>query len=105
VTDREVVPGCAQVRTKCTKKTSVGLWGQSRDPRELPGVTGPSHGVLHLVSEPTLAVTRACAGQVRGHGVRRGTCAGTRHIDVSKRGRSWTGVDRRGRRSSKGVSV
>jgi hypothetical protein len=71
-------------------------------------VKGPGHGVvrvLHLVSEPTLAVTRACAGQGRGHGVRRGTCAGTGRMDVSKRGSSWTGVDRRGRRSSKGVSV
>jgi hypothetical protein len=26
----------------------------------------------------------------------------TRHIDVAKRGGSWIGVDRRGRRSSKG---
>ncbi|TVU49074.1 hypothetical protein EJB05_00365, partial [Eragrostis curvula] len=29
VTDREVVPGCARVRTKCAEKTGVGLWGQS----------------------------------------------------------------------------
>jgi hypothetical protein len=42
VTDREVDPGCARVRTKCAEKTSVGLWGQSRDPIELPGVTGPA---------------------------------------------------------------
>ena len=34
--------GCARVRTKCVEKTNVGLWGQSRDPRELPGVTGPA---------------------------------------------------------------
>ena len=27
VTDREVAPGCARVRTKCTKKTSIDLWG------------------------------------------------------------------------------
>jgi hypothetical protein len=27
----------------------------------------------------------------------------TRHIDVSKRGGSWIGVDRQGRRPSKGV--
>jgi hypothetical protein len=108
VTDREVLPGCAQVRTKCAEKTSVGLWGQSINLRELPGVTGPSHGVvgvLHLVSEPTLAVTRTCAGQVRGHVARRGTWVDTERMDVSKRGSSWTGVDRRGRRSSKGVSV
>ena len=63
----------SRVRTsedKCAEKTSVGLWGQSRDPKELPGVTGVGPGVagvLQLVSEPTLAVTRACAGQMRGH--------------------------------------
>jgi hypothetical protein len=78
VTDREVVPGCAQVRIKYAEKTSVGLWGYSRDPRELPGVTGPCHkeaGVLHLVSELTLAVIR--------HGrVQEGKFS------------SWTGVDR-----------
>jgi hypothetical protein len=45
-------------------------------------------GVLYLVSEPTLAVTRACAGQVRGHVVRRGTWAGIGRMDVSKRGSS-----------------
>jgi hypothetical protein len=28
---------------------------------------------------------------------------GTRHIDVAKRGGSWLEVDRRGRRSSKGL--
>jgi hypothetical protein len=49
VTDREVVLGCARVRIKCTEKTSVGLWGQSRDPRELPGVTGPGHGVAGVL--------------------------------------------------------
>jgi hypothetical protein len=27
VTDREVLPGCAWVRTKCAGKTCVGLWG------------------------------------------------------------------------------
>jgi hypothetical protein len=96
------------VRTKCAEKTSVDLWGQSRDPRELPGVIGPDHGVagvLHLISEPTLAVTWACAGQVHGHVARRGTWVSTGRMDVSKRGSSWTGVDRRGRRSSKGVSM
>jgi hypothetical protein len=68
----------------------------------------PGHGmagVLHLVSEPTLAVTRACVGQVCGHVARRGTWVGTGRMDMSNRGSFWTGVDRRGRRSSKGVSV
>jgi hypothetical protein len=37
------------VRTKCAEKTSVGLWGQSRDPRELPDITGPSHGVVGVL--------------------------------------------------------
>ena len=63
--DEEVLPGCSRVRTKCVEKTSVDLWGQSRDPRELPGVTAAGHGVagvLHLVSDPTLAVTRECVG-------------------------------------------
>ena len=91
MTDREVLPGCARVRTKCAEKTSVGLWGQSRDPRELPGVTGAGPGVagvLQLVSEPTLAITRACAGQMRGH---------VEHVPAldaqtgAKGGSSWTG--------------
>jgi hypothetical protein len=76
------------VRTKCIEKTSVGLWGQSKYPRELSGVTGSSHGVvgvLHLVLEPTLEVTRACAGQGRRHVARRGTWVGTGRMDVSKR--------------------
>jgi hypothetical protein len=33
------------VRIKCAEKTSVDLWGQSRGPRELPGVTAPTKGV------------------------------------------------------------
>jgi hypothetical protein len=44
VNDREVVPGCARVRTNCAEKTSIDLWGQSRGPRELPGVLGPATG-------------------------------------------------------------
>jgi hypothetical protein len=49
VIDREVVPGCARVSIKCAKKTSVGLWGHSRDLRELPGVTGPGHGEARVL--------------------------------------------------------
>jgi hypothetical protein len=40
VTDQEVLPGCACVRTKCV----VGLWEYSWGPRELPGVGGPDLG-------------------------------------------------------------
>jgi hypothetical protein len=77
-----------RVRTKCVEKTSVGLWGQSRDPRELPGVTGLSNGVvgvLHLGSELTLVVTRAYVGQVCEHVSRCGTWVGTGRMDVSNR--------------------
>ena len=34
VTNREVAPRCAQVRTKCAEKTSIDLWGQSRSHQE-----------------------------------------------------------------------
>ena len=67
MTNREVLPGCARVRTKCAGKTSVGLWG--RGPRELPGVNARTRGVvgvLHLVSEPTLAgCTGVCGSEAR----------------------------------------
>jgi hypothetical protein len=43
-------------------------------------------GVLHLVSELTLAVTRACEGQVCGHVARCGTWIGTGRMDASNRG-------------------
>ena len=45
-------------------------------------------GVLHLVSEPTLEASRACAGEWRGH---------VGHVPTlsaqtgAKRGSSWTG--------------
>jgi hypothetical protein len=65
-----------------------------------------------MVSEPTLTVSRARVSQLRRHGAhgwcgprvvtQHGTCAGTRHTDVAKRGRSWLEIDRRGRRSLKG---
>jgi hypothetical protein len=40
------------------------------DPRGLPGVTTARPrvaGVLQMVSEPTLTVSRACTGQGRGY--------------------------------------
>jgi hypothetical protein len=62
-------PGCAQVRTKVHRKDygwSVGL--VVYDPMGLPGVTTARPGVagvLQMVSEPTLAVSRARTGQLR----------------------------------------
>jgi hypothetical protein len=67
VTDREVLPGCARVRTKCAEKTSVGLWGQSRNPRELPGVIGPSHGVVGVLQMWGLRQCLADLVMVDGH--------------------------------------
>ena len=81
-------------------------------------VSGPGlveAGRYRMVSEPTLAVSRARVSQLRRHGVhgwcgprvvtQHGTCVGTGCTDVAKRGRSWLGVDRRGRRSLKGVRM
>jgi hypothetical protein len=66
------------VRTKCAEKTSVDLWGQSRNPRELSGVTGPGHGVagvLHIQHKKyscvDLANSTACIGKYVGHGLLR----------------------------------
>jgi hypothetical protein len=78
-----------------------------------PDVSGPGleeAGRYRMVSKPTLAVSRARVSQLRRHGAhgwcgQHGTCAGTRHTDVAKRGRSWLGIDRRGRRSLKGVRM
>jgi hypothetical protein len=57
--------GCAWVRIKCAQKDSCWYVGTIYDPRELPGVStaGPGlGGVLQVVSEPTLKVSRACVG-------------------------------------------
>jgi hypothetical protein len=68
---------------------------------KLPDVSGSSLvklGRYRMVSEPTLAVSRARVSQLRRHGVhgwssprvvtQHGTCAGTGHTDMTKRGRS-----------------
>ena len=50
---------------KVRTKDSCWSVGTIYDPRELPGVStaGPGvDGVLQVVSEPTLAVSRACVG-------------------------------------------
>jgi hypothetical protein len=79
-----------------------------------PDVSGPDLdeiGRYRMVSELTLVVSWARVSQLRRHGAH-GWCGpkvvthhGTRHTDVAKRGRSWLGIDRRGRRSLKGVMM
>ena len=63
-------------------------------------------GRYRMISEPTLTVSRARVSQLRRHGAhggcgsvvvtQHGTCAGSGHTNVAKRGRSWLGIDRRG---------
>ena len=85
---------------------------------KLLDVSGPGlveAGCYKMVLEPTLVVSRVRVSQLRRHGAhgwcgprvvtQHGTCVGTRHTDVAKRGRSWPGVDRRGCRSPKGVRM
>jgi hypothetical protein len=65
-----------------------------------------------MASEPTLVVSRAHVSQLLRHGAhgwsgpkvvtQHGTCVSTRHTNVAKRGRSWLGIDQRGRWSPKG---
>jgi hypothetical protein len=66
--------------------------------------SGLEVGRYRMVSEPTLAVSRARASQMRRHGAhgwceprvvtQHGTCTGTGHTDMAKRGHSWLGIDR-----------
>ena len=91
VTDRELVPGCARVRTKCAEKTSVDLWGQSRDPRELPGVTAAGPGWVGVLQFGIRADPCGNSGVCGSCGWTCGTCAGTGRTDGSKGGSSWTG--------------
>jgi hypothetical protein len=60
--------GCAQVRTKVHRKDYDWSMGLVYDLRELPKVTIARlrvAGVLQMVSEPTLAVSRAHMSQLR----------------------------------------
>jgi len=41
VTDREVLPGCARVRTKCAEKTKCWSVGTDYILEKLPDVSGP----------------------------------------------------------------
>jgi hypothetical protein len=83
---------------------------------KLPDVSRPGLVVVEsyrMVSKPTLTVSQTRVSQLCKHGahgwsrprvaIQHGTCAGTGHTDVAKRGHSWLGIDRRGRRSLKGV--
>ena len=78
--------------------------------RKQPDVSGPGLGEAgryRMVSEPTLAVSRARArggADATGTDVAHGLLA-LDVRDVAKRGRSWLGIDRRGRRSLKGVNM
>jgi hypothetical protein len=85
---------------------------------KLPDISGPclvEAGRYRIVSELTLAVSWARVSQLRRHGAhgwsgpkvvtQHGTCIGTGHTDVAKRGRSWLEIERRGRRSLKGVRM
>jgi hypothetical protein len=58
------------VRTKYAQKTPFWSVGTIYDPRELPGVStiDPGlDGVLQVVSEPTLVVSRVCVGYGFGY--------------------------------------
>ena len=118
VTDREVLPGCARVRTKCAERPMLVCEGSLYPREKLPDVSGPDLREARryrMVSEPTLAVSWARVSQLRRHGAhgwcgpgvvtQHGKCASTGHTDMAKRGHSWLGIDRRRRRSLKGVRM
>ena len=99
-------------------RTKDSCWsvGTIYDPRELPGVSTAGPGIGWGVTSGIRADPRGFTGVcgLGGSGIWRMTHAGpewshdmayddTRHTDMAKRGGSWIGVDRRGRRSSKGV--
>jgi hypothetical protein len=111
----------SRVRTSEDKVCRKDLCGSVRAVyvlEKLPDVSGPGlieAGRYRMVLEPTLTVSRARVSQLRRHGAhgwsgprvvtQHGTCADTRHMDMAKRGRSWRGIDRRGRRSLTGVRM
>jgi hypothetical protein len=89
--------------------------GTIYDPRELPGVITAGLGIRRGVTSGIRADPHGFTGMcgLGGSGIWRMAHVGpewshgmaydnTRHTDVAKRGGSWIGVDRRGRRSSKG---
>ena len=99
-------------------RTKDSCWsvGIIYDPRELPGVSTAGPGIGRGVTSGIRANPRGFTGVcgLGGSGIWCMAHVGlewshgmayddTRHTDVAKRGGSWIGVDRRGRRSSKGV--
>ena len=104
------------MRTKCAKKDPCWSVGTIYDSRELPGVSiagpGIGRGVISGIRADPRGFTGVCGlgdsgiwhmahvGPEWSHDM---AYDDTRHTDVAKRGGSWIGVDRQGRRSSKGV--
>jgi hypothetical protein len=98
----------------CTKDMCWYV-GTIYDSRELSGVSTASPGIGRGVTSGIRADPRGFMGVcgLGGSGIWRMAHVGlewshgmayddTRHIDVARRGGSWIGVDRRGRRCSKG---
>ena len=98
-------------------RTKYSCWsvGTIYDPSELPGVSTAAPGIVWGITSGIRADPRGFTGVcgLGGSGIWRTTHVGpewshgmayddTRHTDVAKRGGSWIGVDRRGRRSSNG---
>jgi hypothetical protein len=96
-------------------KDSCWSVGTIYDPRELLGVSTADLGIGRGVTNGIRTDPRCFMGVcgLGGSGICHMAHVGpewshgmayddTRHTDVTKRGGSWIGVDRRGRRSSKG---
>jgi hypothetical protein len=108
VTDQEVGPGCAWVRTKYIEKTSVGLWGHSTNPSKLAGVTPLEPVVGQGVTNGIRVDPHCYAGMCESVAdmwsmARHGICVDTGRIDVCQEGTflvcAWS---MRAYRSSKG---
>jgi hypothetical protein len=101
-------------------RTKVSCWpiGTIYDPRELSRVStagpGIGRGVTSGIGAYPRGFTAVCG--LGGSGIWPMAHVGpewshgkayddTRHTDVAKRGGSWIGVDRQGRRSSKGGAL
>jgi hypothetical protein len=81
----ENLSGCTRVRTKLCRKEYDWSMGLVYDPRGLSGVTTVRPGVtgvLQMVSEPTLAVSRARMGQLKR--IRRCTGQGRGYVRMTR---------------------